>query len=157
MKVFKALIDLDDKIVGVVNDAYLWVYDWTGVYVATVVFIVDAPEFVHMINSKETGAACIFAFFLVTLVVWLYYGQMSGNYLQFNKSAEWMQRFPLRWFFIGLSLWLMMGHALLYKPFLVVLDVLDLVYWFVICVKIRDRNKKTFELFVPKVQHVPNA
>jgi len=97
---FEFIRKVDDKVLGVINDAYLWVLDWTGIYVGTIVFISCAPSFVHLWNGG--GSRWITVIWLTMLLFFtgqLYWNQSLGNKIAFNLAADFNKAMYPRPFF----------------------------------------------------------
>jgi len=73
--------------------------------------------------------------------------QNSGNKIQFNASAEMakgsMWRWSLLWFNVGSLISDIFIRVTLLQ---VMADVCAILFWYIICIKIRDREKKKFLL-----------
>jgi hypothetical protein len=151
IKVFDLLRKIDDKVIGVVNDAYLWALDWTGIYVGTVVFICVAPSFAHWWGHMSHWLSALWLFFLIALTGNMYWMQGTGNKIAFNSYAQVNKDNPLRSFFIWFQISnLIFDLGLRKPPIEFVLDALCFLFWYLICIKIRDRDKKKFEFRLPK-------
>lgn len=85
-----------------------------------------------------------------------YWMQNTGNKIEFNAYAEKakssMWRWSLLWFNLGsLAVDIFIRVTLLQ----VMADVCAILFWYILCIKIRDRNKKKFLL--PKMAYGTNT
>ncbi len=101
---------MDEKMIKLVQDAYLWVFDRTGIYIATVSMIMtvlayslitlerDKVDFITLFGLAIIGLHCMFKYKL----------QHAGSYEAYNANARlWQQsrlRFYLLCFWIGIIL-----------------------------------------------------
>lgn len=142
----------DDKCVKMVTEAYLWALDWTGIYVGTIIFINCAPCFALLWYKMPVWASLFFLTCVMFMSCQSYWMQNSGNKIQFNASAEMvkgsMWRWSLLWFNLGsLACDIFIRVTLLQ----VIADICAILFWYILCIKIRDRDKKKFLL--PKMAY----
>ena len=138
---------LDDKCVKMVNDAYLWVLDWTGIYVGTIIFINCAPMFSILWYKIPVWLSLIFLTCAMIMSCQLYWMQNSGNKIQLNAYAEQAKGSMWRWCFLWFNIGSLISDIFIRVTLLqVVADICAILFWYIICIKIRDREKKKFLL-----------
>jgi len=155
--IFSNLYALDDKCVKMVNDAYLWALDWTGIYVGTILLINCAPGFAFLWYKLPAWMSLFFLTCVLIMACQMYWLQNSGNKIQFNAYAEMVRGAMYRWCFLGLNIGSLMADIFLnHLTLLQVLGDIDaILFWYIICIKIRDREKKKFLL--PKMAYGINT
>jgi hypothetical protein len=129
--------------------AYLWLYDWTGVYVATIDLLLTTVFTMFMgmswIMFFVFGARGIFA--------WIRYcDQSNGRLEKFNAQSRHWQDNHIRWFsnsvIFGFLLWDILTVQLLSLG----ADVTFMFISYLATVQIRDREPKEFWKMSPQTQ-----
>lgn len=142
---WKAYLKADAYILGIIQDAYLWLLDRTGVYVATLCFMIYATA---AFVALSTGAPLLFWGPLLLMVglsmLPRYTLQDKARNEHFNAIAlmlqGWLWRHPFQ---IALSV-SMLAETIALEPLQVLIDICFLLYTYMTLVMIRDRDKKPF-------------
>lgn len=122
--------------------AYLWLLDRTGIYVGTVIFLNGTLVILHLIqqNSMWLAAFIMVAILLISLPRYLLQG--AEKYETFNQVAAFEEGMS------GRHLFLILNLICLALPPYSMLDVLNnvsqQVMWYLLCLKIRERDRKPF-------------
>lgn len=142
---WKAYLNLDQKILSLFQEGYLWLLDRTGVYVATVAFLIYAV--IALMEISNGSSLWIWG----PLVAFVGLAQSNAYRMQdraqnekFNLIAMMMEVSRLRHYFnllliaLALSAMLTLDVRFFFSQFGFV------AYGYVMLVKIRDRDKKPF-------------
>lgn len=138
---------LDDKVVEGFTKAYLWLFDWTGVYVGSVIGVCVAAMVAQSISSPKLGwsSAALDTLLLLPIAVsrWIIQHSFDGKF--YNDLAEmarthWIS-LALRIVFI-LFMWVSFLRAPVW--FWVTRDITFIALIYLTCVKIRPREPKKF-------------
>lgn len=100
------ICELDEKLQKATQDAYLWVFDRTGIYVATIgVAIQVAIPFIKAIGDRKLDYVSLFVMGWLCLGLFQSYYMQHGNKFEvFNASARAWQDHTVRivanWFWV---------------------------------------------------------
>ena len=147
MKLIELYKKLDGWILKKLNEIYLWALDWTGLYVGTLCFLMGAEQVFYMITRGAMWFAALQFVFVLALSAPRYYWQAKDMQKLYNMVAEQFEGlFWLRALFIGWGLFLLpaMVSTKNWHGFFDTIVGMALLY--VWCFRIRDREKKTFNL-----------
>lgn len=144
---------IDTWIIDKVQRAYLWALDWTGIFLGTIMFLLVAIQ-VCMLFWEEQHLIGAIVFLLGALCgYWYYHLQSAGMKDMLNARAESEitedRNIAMRLTFIGMNLLLIVSDSLQANPRGVLFLMLNCVWWYLLCVKVRDREPKEF--FKPKL------
>jgi hypothetical protein len=131
----------DERMIEVMQDSYLWLWDRTGVYVGTLFFAFCAADLAFY------GNLCWFDFAWLTLM-----GVIAGiRYVAQTKSLRELNDIQRMWrdiwgrFYIVLfTLLFMAGDVVLVNWMHFVSDTCNLGYLLIGCIQIREREPKEF-------------
>lgn len=132
---------LDMFLIQQTTRAYLWLYDWTGVYVGTLMFA--AISISWMLQFRSFWAAVIGVMIGVPACGLRYYVQATDE-VTYNTMAEYATRDFMR----GVMLMMVVAFCVRNIIFLSVVDAVGETMWLALCylitVKIRKREPKNF-------------
>ena len=150
---------LDDKCVSMITDAYLWALDWTGIYVGTIIFINSAPCFALLWYKVPVWVSLFFLICVMAMSCQSYWMQNTGNKIEFNAYAEKAKGSTWRWSLLWFNVCSLAADIFIRVTLLQVMaDVCAILFWYIICIKIRDREKKKFLKFLlPKMAYGTNT
>jgi len=140
----------DQWLLNRINDAYLWLYDWTGIFVATVIFLNMNLVVLACIQRQSMWIGAIVFLCGVLISTPRYYLQSKGPEA-YNKLVLFTEHFSFhaRTFFLGFYTVFFIGDLLnllnganYFEP---IASVANAMLWFLLDIKIRDRDKKTFK------------
>jgi hypothetical protein len=137
----------DQWLLNRINDAYLWLYDWTGIFVATVIFLNMNLVVLACIQRQSMWIGAIVFLCGVLISTPRYYLQSKGPeaYNKIVLASEGMS-FHLRTFFLWFNTAFFISDLLKGASYLeLVANVANAMLWFLMEIKIRDRDKKTFK------------
>ena len=141
----KVYFRADTWLISKIQDAYLWLLDRTGIYVATLAFSIYAV--ICTLEIMDGGTAWIWGAILIFVglgVVPRYLMQDKGQNERFNALsmalAEWHWRHQLN---ITIAL-LGVSSAITLHPWNGLADIGFVLYGYLSLVMIRDRDKKPF-------------
>ena len=139
------------------NDLYLWVYDWTGMFVATFIFL-DMNLVVLACIQRQSMWIGAVVFICSTLISLPRYFLQSKGPEAYNKivlaGEGWS--FYTRTFFVFFNGSFLITDAIKGVTWLeLASNVANMSLWFLLVIKIRDRIKKDFKL--PKLAHVTHS
>lgn len=141
----------DDYLIKKFTEVYLWILDWTGIYLSTV-----CVALIVIGNLVGTGdkISLVFALMNILILIPMYHKQNTGNYIAMNAEAMFIQNFLFRRVF---TLFL----AIMIVVELITLDWKGLVnscayfiYFYMLCVCVREREPKKFEKRVLATQRM---
>jgi len=143
MKIYRKF---DAWIIAGLNDLYLWLLDWTGVYIGTITFLMGAEQVAFLIYIK---AAWFAAFMLLMILVNAgirYHQQAMGLVARYNLAAEWFEKSPIRTALIAFGVGLIMADIIQYRWWYLFDGAITQALLYLWCLKIRERQKKEFRL-----------
>lgn len=133
------MIAIDDKIIAWTQTVYLWLWDRTGIYVATLLFI--GIVFSTFLYDRKMG---IFDFILVTAsAIWcgMRYAVQGKDLRLLNTLqrswAEWTVR---RYLLCLINIPILFLSLLELNPWHVSSNLLSLAWLYLACVQVRDRE-----------------
>lgn len=137
---------IDQWLIAKVQTAYLWAFDWTGIRVGMVIFLLTGgSNFLWWLKGGGWTAVLFIGVMGVIGISLSWIQDHSQTY--FNVMA--LQQ-ETSWFRKGFTLFVLC-FFLLYLSSLdwrgVLSEMCWLGYCYVICVKVRDREPKSFKLF----------
>lgn len=148
-KIAEAYIRMDRWIIGKINTAYLWLWDWTGTYLATVMFLLLAAQAtLTQIPRGNTVTAAVLIIICGLSLSFMYYCQAKSMFEAINRTAMMFEASKLRHAFI----WFLAFGAVsdiffsAYAVTTTIGNVSLIVYWYAICVKLRKRDPKEFKI-----------
>lgn len=159
---------LDAYLIDKAQSAYLWVFDWTGVYVATLAFLsIATPMVLGMMRRIQDGSysSPAFAGFLLVLnglfLMRPYLLQERGEHDIYNMIAlfarhHWLPT-SLRWFLICLGISGMMHFTLRGQYVRAVAEIGWVTYVLLVCVMIREREPREFWKPAPRLAEVRSS
>lgn len=137
------IIKFDVWLMALAQRAYLWFYDWTGIYAAVLTYSMTMV-FVFMNGGLSLLGALVLGIWFVP-ESFRFMAQMSGNFTMFNMKAREWQHHPVRWVGTGLFIgWLTLDLVTLHVVQLFS-DVLMIVVHYLLTVQIRKREPREFE------------
>lgn len=141
-----AMRKIDQWLIAKVQDAYLWAFDWTGVRVGMVIFMLaGTSNFLWWLKYGEWIAV----FFIGTMGIigvalsWMQdHNQTCFNMIALHQETSWFRKgftvFVLCFFLLYL-------FSLDWRG--IISEMCWLGYCYMICVKVRDREPKEFKFF----------
>lgn len=142
---WKVYLKLDAWIISKVQDAYLWLLDRTGVYVATLTFGIYA---VVGLSEIMDGGSTLWCGVLIALVGFSvaprYLMQDKGENNRFNVISMAMTSWRLRHFIIILMICSSVISAITLHPWAALANLGFVLYGYLFMIMIRDRDKKPF-------------
>jgi len=147
---FELYRKLDDYLVARLNDLYLWAFDWTGVYVGTLIFLNGLWSITFLIQQGNMWPAAFVMLLLIIIAGMRYYLQSIGPEV-FNKFVLAQPAIPtFRAVFVTMAVFFFMVHVTVLKDVTSYLrimgDISDILFWYALDIKVRDREKKDFKL-----------
>lgn len=142
----KLVKKIDDLLIDATQRAYLWLYDWTGVYVGTVTFVMCVTI---VILYEVRGRPVIWVDFLFLGIngIWscvAYLWQSTDRVDEFNSSAD-MRRTSIGRVVLNGSITVFLTMAIVDMNLLaVVSEFVWVALSYMIVVKIRKREPKNF-------------
>jgi hypothetical protein len=138
----------DAWLVARINDLYLWVFDWTGMFVATFIFL-DMTIVVLSCIQRQSMWIGAMVFLCSTLI-------SLPRYILQNKGPEAYNRlvlaggrgsFYVRTFFLFFNGTFLITDTIKGAGYLeLAANFANIALWFLMEIKIRDRQKKDFKL-----------
>jgi len=141
---------IDDRLIEWFTDAYLWLLDWTGVYVATVGMFFVAMDVGLKAVSKGQFAWYDALYFAVMSLVWFgpsWMRQHMGLLTLINVAALQWREFGGRRAMVVCGVMLLLDSALrMRSPAMACSDLMTLSWFYLTCVTVRDREPREFRL-----------
>lgn len=135
------LSELDARVIDRVQNIYLWLWDRTGVFLATPIFILIVAEYLCLWPLKPRHFA--FIAIMGAWSTWLYVAQGKSLAALNSISRSWRD-FPLRQAFVAMSLALCVADAAKLDAAHVVSGMFHLIFLYAACAQVRDRDPKDF-------------
>ena len=142
---WKAYLKLDQKILGVLQDAYLWLLDRTGIYVASTAFLTYAG--IAVLEVSGHGSLWVWGPLLALVGL-----SLGPNYLMQDRAEN--ERFNLIAMLMEGTKWRHVWNIFILQVAVFAIITLDvrfffvqvgfLIYGYLLLIKIRDRDKKPF-------------
>lgn len=148
MKTFlNKLKTIDDLIIGWFETSYLWLFDWTGIYAATVMMaMVIFSVGSDMIASKQISGVWVAIFCVGINFPWIfarYIAQDKKLYTAYNWGATEMRSSFLRIGFIYVfSPLMLMQEIVKHEMQSAFVSIMWMCVCFMMAVRIRDREPK---------------
>jgi hypothetical protein len=132
--------------------AYLWLYDWTGIYVATLDLMLTAVFVVVNVSYNNMGiVVSLILLVLRGIFMWAkYWQQDTGNLDRFNAEARQWQNSNVRWLSNGSFFGFVVFDALS-RNVIVIGDLAFFVLSYLLTVQIREREPRDFKIGVGKM------
>jgi hypothetical protein len=137
----KRVLAADTFLIEITQEAYLWLWDWTGVYVATLMFAAYVGE------RFCWGRLGWFDFVLIAFTgTWLglRYLAQSKDLRSLNAAQRAWRDFTIRPFFSAFVLGALAGDAFQLSAWHVASDAMFLTWNYLGCVQVREREPKEF-------------
>lgn len=146
----KHILKLDAWVLAKVQDAYLWAFDWIGVYIGSLIFVCGAVGVLPSLREGHYVFPCIIMF-LISIVAYIRYSlQHSGMYEAYNTHVMSFEESAGRRIFIAFNLILMIMPP---YGFYVELGLMsNILGWYLLSVKIRKRDPKEFKFLKTAMQ-----
>jgi hypothetical protein len=145
IKLELAVRKFDEAIIKYVQEFYLWLWDWTGIYLPTVWFIVlsiDLGTEFLLFDKFRFMIFVLFAFFGV--YCGLYYAlQDTRKYQQMNAVARYFQEGVLR-IVMTVMLLCFAVNDIVERDWHVISALACIAFFYLRCVQLRDREPKDF-------------
>jgi hypothetical protein len=144
---------IDQKLLETTQAAYLWVFDRTGVYVATIGFTIQVS--IPFIQSHAKGSldymALLLMVFLSVGLGFRYSLQHAGKYEVFNAMARQLDEHRWRPLMLGMWLGLILANLITMSGWYAFTAFLQLFYFcYVCCWQIRKREPPEKLVFAPQ-------
>ncbi len=143
--IWKSYLKLDNWVISNLQNLYLWLLDRTGVYVATLMFVVYvgglSPD---IIRGRFPWWNCALTVLIGLVVILPYLKQDRGEIKRYNAFAIEIEGLIIRHAFNGLQIGIGVGSAIAGNYPSAAGCLAILVYQYLWVIKIRDRNKKPF-------------
>jgi len=141
---------VDRKVIELFTEAYLWVLDWTGVYVATVgMFFVAMDVGLTVVDRGRVWWTDAF-YFVVMSLTWFapsWRRQHARMLSTINAGVLTWRESPVRTVLVISGLVLLLDSALRMRSVaLTASNVMMLSWFYVTCVTVRDREPREFKL-----------
>jgi hypothetical protein len=156
-KPIELYMKLDAYLIARLNELYLWALDWTGIYVGTLVFLSMVPSIANLIARDHMWAGAIVLFCGILMGApryWLQgFSTDAFNKIALQLESQWPRHVFVWWNISELLLDFIIPEfrTLLY----VASDAGWLLLWYLIVLKIRERDPKHFTIW--KLAHGTNA
>ena len=125
----------DRRIIEMMQEAYLWLWDRSGVYVGTLIFMIQIS---HVLISKKPPSLISIG----AMSIWAiqYYYVQGSSLRQFNEVTRTWTSFSFRKFMaLSWAVFIVSDIAILdVREFLS--DILLIVTMYIACVQVRDRE-----------------
>jgi hypothetical protein len=146
---YKLYVKLDEYLLALCQETYLWVFDRTGIYVATVMFMLYAVvAALQLLLNQGSPWVWLPLIVFVGLSASTQYRLQDKGPVPFNAMSLAVRSLPLRFYvnFFMLSLLLAQAFSLVIRFDLAgfISQVLFVLYGYFQVVLIRDRDKKPF-------------
>lgn len=138
---FGWLDKIDNKIIETLQALYLWIFDWTGIYVATAatICVIFARAIIGF--STDIGSLLILAFNIVVLIP-AYNMQDKKLYTVYNAQALMLRGFSMRWIVTVFISLLLVQEIIVGDVWQALNSLALLVYVYLTVICIRDREPK---------------
>lgn len=147
---------IDEYFVKQTQNAYLWLFDRTGIYVGSLLFVLVAmPTFLASFRRPINAIDLIFVAVAALFILPYYNDQAKKRYLIFNARATWIQSSTIgrtiRYVFTTLPFFIFIidlvgflaGISFNMSTFLeMIAQLLSCSYMFLLCALIREREPK---------------
>lgn len=137
----KRLHAIEDAIINHVQEAYLWLWDRTGVYVGTLMFAAYVGD--HVCWNPLTWVDFAFIGF-AGLWAGIRYVAQSQDLRWFNASQRAWKDFSPRPFFSVLVAAFLLADILQLNAWHLASDTMTMLWNYIGCVQVRDREPKEF-------------
>lgn len=144
---------IDEKFLETTQSAYLWVFDRTGVYVATIGFAIQVTiPFLQSYSKGSLDYAGLFVMvFLAVGLGWRYHAQHANQFEIFNALSREMQVTRWRPFMLWMWIALVMANLLTMTWAYAFTSALQLFYFCYVCAwQIRKREPPEKLVFAPQ-------
>lgn len=140
----RRLRELDAAIIEILQEAYLWFWDRTGIYAATIIFASVVG------NHLCYGPLKTFDFFAIAFCG-LWTGQryiaQAKDLRRFNVLQGYFRDFTFRQCFPVLITTFLVIDLIALTPWQIAGDVLFFLWTYLCCIRVRDREPKDFLSF----------
>jgi hypothetical protein len=146
-------MNIDKKLLETTQAAYLWVFDRTGVYVATVGFAIQVSiPFIHTYAKGELDYLSLFVMVFLSLgLSWRYAMQHAEKYEIFNAMSRQMSDTNWRPLMLGVWLALVIANLLTMTLWYALTAFMQLFYFCYVCSwQIRKREPPEKLVFAPQ-------
>jgi len=147
------IVSADRRVIDAVQEIYLRIWDWTGVTVGLLEFvIIIIAELVF--NRATIYPIRLFLFAVVTIVCVVYHDQQIRFPFAHNKSAERNRedlRF-LRTLLIGYDFGEMLGELVFLDWMSAIKSLLWILVWYLWCAKTREREPPEWRFLKPAME-----
>lgn len=136
---------IDDALLIAAQRAYLWLFDWTGVYVGTLLFLLGGLATV--MDVLAYGRLRLVGYLLVGtygLFGWWRINLQSKGDEAYNAVAETETKNPMRWFFLLFFVFFLVQEIAQMKLADAVQTMAFICALYLFTVKIRPRDPKEF-------------
>lgn len=137
----KRILAVDTYLIEATQEAYLWLWDWTAVYVATLMFLAYVGD--HVCWRALTWLDSAFIAFAGIWIGYRYVAQ-SKDLRRLNAAQRAWRDFPPRPFFVFIFVGLLAGDILQLNAWHFASDVFMLIWNYLGCVQVREREPKEF-------------
>lgn len=137
---------IDQWLVAKAQAVYLWMFDWTGVRVGMVLFVLAGMANFLWWLSDGSWIAVFLIGFMGIFGVWLSWIQDSDQ-KHFNVIAMTQEESIVRKGFTLLILSFFIMYCLMLSWRGIFAEALWFAYCYMLCVKVRDREPKEFKFF----------
>lgn len=131
----------DAKLIDIVQNAYLWVWDRTGIYVSTLLFILYVGD--HFFWAALKWFDFIFLAWAGLWCSYLYVVQ-SKDLRRLNDDLRQWRDFAVRPYLMILSFSIVMVDVLSLNAWHLASDICWLGWGYLACIQVRDREPKEF-------------
>lgn len=145
---FQLFLKIDAYLIARLNDLYLWAFDWTGVFVGTIMFLNGIIPVLNMIRQDHMWSGAIFMLCTLLMSAPRYWTQ-SKSVEAYNATVLLMEGSALRYFFVlfnTINLIVDFFNPKFFNIWYISSDLSLLLMWYLFMIKIRDRQKKDFKL-----------
>ena len=144
---WKAYLRADKYVLDKIQNGYLWLLDRTGIYAATVMFIIFTCQPVLKILEGVKGYNLFYGICIAIIGVQtipLYLMQDKGDHTRYNSMAMFMEGTLLRHIFTSFQYGILLGDVVGMRPLSIIGSMCLIAFQFCWCIKIRERDKKPF-------------
>ena len=141
---------IDQYLINKIQDAFLWLFDWTGIFVAPIALCMFVLTIIirGKINPFDYIALALIGYALLDY----YRDQASENFTVYNLRARFMQSIWIRHLFVLLTYVAMVITIINVDIKGFIGEILFISYMYLLVVQIRKREPKEFKQLQPAME-----
>lgn len=138
----RRIVKLDRRVLDLVQDAYLWLLDWTGVRVGSLCFATWSAQIV----LKHEPVDWVDGFFICGwgLLMFWRYAEQGWNTRRYNDAARAWRDSPFRLMWLAIIAGAALAAVARLDTLLLIGDGWNLVTCYLLAVQVREREPREF-------------